>query len=112
MFKFSSKKTKRKRKVKREIFKWVRRNSFLVSNHKRWYVGITNNSARRKREHEAKNKAECKYWKAWDLESIQMSLDLETELHRIGMLDKDYKGGYTNRSTFIYVYKKKPTIID
>ncbi len=112
MFRRSSKSSRKVRKVRREIFRWVRKNSFMYTNHTRWYVGITNNGPRRKREHEAKNKRKCKHWKVWDLESVKHSLALETELHDLGMLDKDSKGGYNNKSTYIYVYKKKPTIID
>ncbi len=109
MFKRSSKKS---RKIQREIFRWVRKNSFMYANNARWYVGITNNGVRRKREHEAKNKCKCMHWKIWDLESVKHSLDLETKLHNIGMLDKDSKGGYNTKSTYIYVYKKRPTLID
>jgi len=105
-------KTKTYQKVRREVIKWIEENSFLITNNSRWYVGITNDTERRKKEHQIKNNRECKYWKIWNMKSVRLALALETSLHKQGLLDKDIKGGYKPNSTWLYVYKKHPTIID
>ncbi len=100
------------RKVRKEVNEWIDQNSFLQVDKSRWYVGITNDGNRRKKEHEIANNRKCKYWKLWDMKSVRISLALETSLHKEGLLDKDVKGGYIKDSKYLYVYKKFPTIID
>jgi len=106
-------KTKTYIRVRKEIKEWIEQNSILVIANSRWYVGITNDANRRKKEHEIKNNRKCKYWKMWNMKSVRLSLALETSLHKQGLLDKDTKGGYNKKtSKYIYVYKKFPTIVD
>lgn len=106
-------KTKTYIKVRKEIKEWMSENSTFVIDNSRWYVGITNDANRRKKEHQIKNNKLCKFWKVWNMKSVRLSLSLETSFHTLGLLDKDTKGGYDRKlSKYIYVYKKKPTIMD
>ncbi|SOU87276.1 hypothetical protein [Tenacibaculum dicentrarchi] len=109
----SASKSKTYNKVQKEIKKWMRKNSFLITKNARWYVGITNDPSRRKREHKNKNNIQCLYWKTWNMKSVRLSLALETHFHNKSLLDKDLKGGYDRKtSKHIYVYKKFPTLIN
>ena len=100
------------RKVRKEILEHMKRNSTIWVENSRWYVGITNDENRRKKEHEIKNNKQCKFWNCWDMKTKRLSRALESALHKQKLLDKDTPGNITEASKFIYVYKKRPTILD
>ena len=106
-------KTKTARKIIKEINTHISENSTFAIKYQRWYCGITNNPNTRKSGHKAKNNKVPALWKPFNARSVKIALAIETYLHKKGMLDTDDKGGYDKeKSKFIYVYKKHPTILD
>ena len=106
-------KTKTAKKIIKEIELQVSENSTLYVEYSNWYCGITNNPTVRKSGHKSKNNRKPAFWKSFNARSVKISLSIETHFHKKGMLDTDDKGGYDKeKSKFIYVYKKHPTILD
>jgi len=84
-------------------------------NYSRWYSGITKTPKDRKSSHNSspKNPSGAYFWYAVNVKSVRIALALETSLHKLGFLDTDDKGGYDReKSKWVYVFKRKPTIID
>jgi hypothetical protein len=93
------------------ITKWRNNHSLITAKNERWYIGITNNSSKRKKEHEidAKNEGfEVSYFEFWDAKTVNIALAVETYWHDRGMLETDRKGNFKVTSRYIYVYKKYP----
>jgi hypothetical protein len=111
----SPSKTKSYIKARKELLNWVSENSTLVINYPRWYSGITKNPKARKSSHNSnpKNPSGAYLWYAVNVRSVKIALALETSLHKLGFLDTDDKGGYDKeKSKWVYVFKRRPTIID
>lgn len=68
--------------------------------YKYWYIGITDDCARRRKEHEAEGKS-CTYWSDWkaDTETIARSVEAY-------FIDKGMKGGTGGgeHPTYVYVF--------
>ncbi len=105
-------KTKTYKKTRAKIFEHMDKNSTIWVKNSRWYVGITNDEDRRKKEHEIKNNAECRFWNCWNMRTKRLARALESALHKQGLLDKDSPGNIKESTKHIYIYKKRPTIID
>ncbi len=71
-----------------------------------WYVGITNDPYARFSKHKSVNGSTPKYWISWYACSFRIARALETYLHEAGMQDKNFLGGATEESVYIYIYKK------
>lgn len=108
----SPSKTKTYKKVKSDIEDWVKLNSLLSPDFKRWYCGITRNPLKREMQHKYKLGDSPCFFKAWNVKSLRIASSLETHFHVNGMKDKDMLGNAKYDSIYIYVYKKYPTILD
>ena len=106
-------KTVTAKKIIKEIELYISENSTFFIKYENWYCGITNNPNTRKSGHKTKNNTVPALWKPFNARSVKISLAIETYFHKKGMLDTDDKGGYDKeKSKFIYIYKKHPTILD
>jgi hypothetical protein len=65
-----------------------------------WTIGITDDCARRRREHEAEG-ANCKYWCDWLADTEAIARSVETYF-----LDRGMKGGRGGgeHPTYVYIY--------
>jgi hypothetical protein len=65
-----------------------------------WYIGITDDCARRKGEHEGEGKS-CTYWSDWKADSEAIARSVEAFF-----LDKGMKGGTGGGThpTFVYMF--------
>ncbi len=108
-------KTKSYIKARKELLEWVGKHSTVMINYSRWYSGITKNPNDRISSHNAnpKNKKGAYLWFTVNVKSVRIALALETSLHKLGFLDTDDKGGYDReKSKWVYVFKRRPTIVD
>ena len=94
------------------IKRWAEKHSTITSDYTRWYCGITNHPPSRKSKHKSVNEAEPFVWFEWDAKSRRIAEAIETYFHDRGMKDKDTKGGSSEDSKYVYVYKKHPTFLD
>lgn len=95
----------RKRKIIRRIRRFVRQNSFLLTRTGNWYVGVTSAIDRRKAQHERKNGRELIIFQAWKARSARDAADIERRFLEMGM--EGAGGGWTDRSVYVYVYKRR-----
>ena len=106
-------KTKTAKKIINEIEQYTFENSTFYIVYPNWYCGITNNPNLRKNGHKTKNKEIPFLWRHFNARSVKIALAIETYFHKKGMLNTDDKGGYDKeKSKFIYIYKRHPTILD
>ena len=105
-------KTKTYINARKDILDWVRSHSTLKSDYTRWYAGMTNKTNNRKSSHKNKMPNGIPFWKKINCKSRRIAESLETSLHNLGFLETDIKGGIDDNSTYVYVFKKYPTIFD
>lgn len=105
-------KTETAKRIIREINLWTKKNSALSVNYSNWYVGITADETNRKSSHKSNNYGEIFFWQCFNARSVNIARAIETYFHKKGMLEKDLPGAITERSKFVYVYKKNPTLVD
>ena len=68
-----------------------------------WYVGITNDTKRRKGEHRV-NVLGLKYWKTFDAETMENANEIESYFSKKGTINLPSKNG---ANSFIYVANEK-----
>ncbi len=76
-----------------------------------WYVGITNDTKRRKGEHRV-NVLGLKYWKTFDAETMENANEIESYFSKKGTINLPSKNGANSFSKYVYVFRKpssKPT---
>ena len=73
----------------------------VASNYSVWQVGITNNSATRKQQHEDDGKS-VKSWTQWEADSLSDARDIES--HFLGKGMKGGGGGDLDANKTVYVY--------
>lgn len=84
--------------IKRAIESFVDDNSVMWTDYQNWYVGVTNNTSRREREHSYPN-----IWRSWKANSVREARDIETLFLDEGM--QGASGGGRN-PVHVYVYKE------
>lgn len=72
---------------------------------KNWYVGITNNTERRKAEHRV-NVLGLEYWQTFEAENMGKANEVEAYFSNKGTVNKPSKNGANKNSKFVYVFKK------
>ena len=94
-------------KTQRAIVRWLRGHSLIWISYSRWYVGITNNPDRRKRQHEERLKRPVKAWATWNVGRLKSARDLEVHFgaNGLGMKGGDRLGNVMNNTTWIYVFR-------
>jgi hypothetical protein len=98
--------------IKREIEKHLS-NCDTIRGYSNWYVGITNDTARRRLEHRtAKKLTDCVYFKSWDVGTKEQSAIVESHFHKKGMLDKHGSRGAVDTSKYVYVFKAEIGFVD
>ena len=102
------------KKIIRQIKAHTEKHAKLIkADHSLWYCGITNNPIIRNTSHKYINKDTPYAWKYWNAYSRRIAEAIETYCHKkLGMKDKDAKGGASQDSKWVYVYKKHKTILD
>lgn len=71
-----------------------------------WYCGITNDTERRKAEHNIKKKGiKIDFWKSFNAETMNDAQIIEVEMFNRGMINKPHKGGAHIGSKNVYVFK-------
>ena len=108
----SPSKTKTYINARKEILDWVAEHSTLKSDYTRWYAGMTNKTNSRKSSHKNSMPNGIPFWEKKYCQNRRIAESLETSLHNLGFLETDIKGGIDDNSTYVYVFKKYPTIID
>jgi hypothetical protein len=68
------------------------------SSYQEWYIGITNDPKRRRKEHEDEGKV-TRYWNVWDAETEETAGKVEAYF-----IDKGMKGGTGGGDGSKYVY--------
>ncbi|NOZ46498.1 MAG: hypothetical protein GXO79_06915 [Chlorobi bacterium] len=92
--------------IKSEITKHIRKS--MGSSKPRlnsWYVGITNNTKRRKAEHRV-NVLGLKFWKTFDAETMENANEVESYFSQNGTINRPSKNGANKFSKFVYVVRK------
>lgn len=98
--------------IKSEITKHIKKS--MNSSEPRlntWYVGITNDTKRRKAEHKV-DKLGLKFWKTFDAETMENANEIESYFSKKGTINRPSKNGANKFSKFVYVVRKpnsKPT---
>tara|TARA_R110002049_G_C8951256_1_gene545910 strand:- start:41 stop:403 length:363 start_codon:yes stop_codon:yes gene_type:complete len=101
-----------KTSIKSEITKYIGKS--MGSKEPRlnsWYVGITNDTNRRKAEHRI-NVLGLKYWRTFDAETMENANEIESYFSKKGTINRPSKNGANRFSKFVYVFRKptsKPT---
>jgi len=70
-----------------------------------WYVGITNDTDRRKAQHKINNLG-LKYWKTFEAENMEKANEVEAYFSKKGTINRPSKNGAKRNSKFVYVFKK------
>jgi hypothetical protein len=99
--------------ILKELNDWLLQHSLFYTDHERWYIGITDDTDRRHKEHLRNSKIEkfsVKYFKSWHAKTFKIARSIESHGHDIGMLDTNLLGNATENSVFVYVYKKIPLL--
>lgn len=112
MNKVYDKKTKTEKRITQDIEAWLNTNSTLFVKYRNWYIGITNDPAARRLKHKNKLKTDPYFWKSFYTCNVRIASAIETHFHKKGMLESDKKGGVTDDSKYVYIFKKYPTILD
>ncbi|HCT31523.1 MAG TPA: hypothetical protein DIW31_12540 [Bacteroidales bacterium] len=74
-----------------------------------WYCGITNDTERRKAEHNVRKKdIKIEFWKSFNAGTMNDAQIIETEMFSKGMKNMPYKGGANVGSKNVYVFKMTP----
>ena len=97
--------------INKDIIRWRNMHSLVKANNERWYIGITNNPERRKKQHKSKSLKEgynVSFFEFWYAKTINISSAIETYWHLQGMLETDQKGNIKTTSVYVYVFKKYP----
>lgn len=92
--------------IKTQITKHIK--TSMKSNNPRlngWYVGITNNTKRRKAEHRI-NVLGIKFWKTFETESMEKANEVEAYFSERGTANRSSSNGANRNSKFVYVFKK------
>lgn len=102
----------KKTAIKSKITKHIRK-SMGSSNPRMntWYVGITNNTKRRRAEHKV-GELGLRFWKTFDAETMENANDIESYFSEKGTINRPSKNGANKSSKFVYVFRKptsKPT---
>lgn len=87
------------------------RSDFYVE-YSNWYCGVTNSESVRKAQHANNNGEATYYFKAWDAGSKELALEVESHFHAKRMQGDGGTGGVRITTTFVYVYKKSPNVVD
>jgi|GEM_PF-1249990 len=101
--------------IKRAIENYIHpsnRRSFIFSEYENWYIGITNDTKRRKAEHEYKKELETLHFNSWDAGTVQNAVEIEKYFHDKGMKDKASVGNAKKDSIYVYVFKIQPHALD
>src|SRR5690554_1567641 len=70
-----------------------------------WYVGITNDTKRRKAEHRIKVLG-LKYWRIFEAETMEFANEIESHFSEKGTMNRPSKNGANGYSRFVYVFRK------
>ena len=105
-------KTPTAKTIIKSIEKWVAENSKIAVDYSRWYVGVTNNEQSRKSKHKSDTGGDIYFWQSFNARSKRIALAVELHFHKKGMLDSHLPGGTAPDTRLVYVYKKRPTILD
>lgn len=100
---FNTKSMARKRRITRNIKRFVSQYSMLWADHSNWYVGITNEVPRRKATHQRRLGKELEVFHAWQARSAREAADIEKRFLDRGMQGSG--GGWRKDSVYVYVYK-------
>ncbi len=73
-----------------------------------WYVGITNDTKRRKAEHRV-NALGLKFWKTFDAETMEDANEVEAYFSNKGTINRPSKNGANRYSKYVYVFRKPTT---
>ena len=101
--------------IKRAIENHIHPNSgrsFLYSMYKNWYIGITNDPAIRKAQHEYQKELTAMHFQWWEADSLDNALEIERHFHDLKMQDKHGAGGAKKNSTMVYVFKIDYHLLD
>ncbi|MDI9858017.1 GIY-YIG nuclease family protein [Flectobacillus roseus] len=96
-----------------QINQWLIKKSLISPDHQRWYIGITDDPERRRKEHlrnSKKEKFDVKHFHFWHAKTKRIARSIESWGHHLGMLDSDLEGNTNDDSVFVYVYKKYPLL--
>ena len=105
-------KTPTAKTIIKSIENWIAENSTLAVNYSRWYVGVTNNEQSRKSKHKSDTGGDIYFWHSYNARSKKIALAIELHFHKKGMLETHLPGGTAIDTRLVYVYKKRPTLID
>jgi predicted GIY-YIG superfamily endonuclease len=101
-----------KTSIKSEITKYITKSmGSKTPRLNSWYVGITNDTNRRKYEHRI-NVLGLKYWRTFDAETMENANEIESHFSQKGTMNRPSKNGANRYSRFVYVFRKptsKPT---
>lgn len=89
--------------IKKAIEKFTIDHSFIFRDWSNWYVGITRNIDKRKKEHQSKLGRKFKLFRAWKANSVADAVELEKLFLKKGM--RGATGGWGRDSGYIYIYK-------
>jgi hypothetical protein len=103
--------TKTYRSIVAKINKHLTDNSLIYTDHNRWYIGITDDIERRKREHTQKH-GDLKCFASYYAYTKDIACSIETYFTKKGTLNALGSRGATDNSRYVYIFKAKPTIID
>ena len=96
----------------KDIEKWIAENSTLSVDYTRWYVGVTNNEQARMSKHKSDLGGDLYFWKSYNARSKKIALAIELHFHKKGMLETHLPGRTAPDTQRVYVFKKRPTLID
>ncbi len=97
--------------IVKKIEEHFENNSTFYVDEIRWYIGITNDVERRKKEHQKKY-PQMKFFRSFNARTMNISSQIEKHITQKGTANKAWKGGANENSKWVYVFKSKPTILD
>lgn len=105
-------KTKTYKSIVGKINAHIKKNSTIVADNSRWYVGISNDAKRRNAEHTRKFGDKICYFKSFYAYSKEIASQIEDYYAKKGTINAPGSRGATEESKWVYVFKAKPTLID
>lgn len=93
------------RRTARRIRRHIRTHSLLWKSYGNWYVGVTNDTDRRRLAHERNRGRELPTFQAWKVRTARQAAELERRFLAQGM--RGSGGGWSRDSCYVYVYKIK-----